>query len=136
MAKQKTKDYIDELRGLIEKRNEGGFDPWLMPMLRSTAMNMVILDRLQEELEKSNMTDYMDGSMVLQVAPAPGLSTLLNPVVFGVPVFGTAAPGFRQAVLKGLEGAIGHFPQVGFIELAIVHAGQGLQGIGSRRYET
>ena len=63
MAKQKTKDYIDELRGLIEKRNEVGFDPWLMPMLRSTAMNMVILDRLQEELEKSNMTDYMDGSM-------------------------------------------------------------------------
>ena len=63
MAKSKTNIYIDELRELIEKRNDGGFDPWLMPMLRSTAMNMVILDRLQEELEKNNMTTSMTGSM-------------------------------------------------------------------------
>jgi hypothetical protein len=63
MAKSKTNSYIDELRELIEKRNERGFDPWLMPMLRSTAMNMVILDRLQEELEKNDMTTSMTGSM-------------------------------------------------------------------------
>ena len=63
MAKSKTSNYIDELKSLVVQRNDGTFDPWLMPMLRSTAMNMVILDRLQEELEKSNMTDFMDGSM-------------------------------------------------------------------------
>lgn len=63
MAKSKTNSYIDELKELVIQRNDGAFDPWLMPILRSTAMNMVILDRLQEELENSNMTDYMDGSM-------------------------------------------------------------------------
>ena len=63
MAKSKTSNYIDELKSLVVQRNDGIFNSWLMPMLRSTAMNMVILDRLQDELEKSNMTDFMDGSM-------------------------------------------------------------------------
>ena len=63
MAKSKTKDYIDELKGLVMQRNDGIFDPWLTPLTRSTAMNMVILDRLQEELEKNDMTTSMTGSM-------------------------------------------------------------------------
>ena len=63
MAKSKTNNYIDELRELIEKRNDGGFDPWLMPMLRATAMNMVILDRLQDKLETEEVTSSMTGSM-------------------------------------------------------------------------
>ena len=63
MAKSKTDTYIDELKDMIEKRNDGGFDPWLMPMLRATAMNMVILDKLQEKLEKEEVTNSMTGSM-------------------------------------------------------------------------
>lgn len=63
MAKSKTSNYIDELKSLVVQRNDGTFNSWLMPMLRSTAMNMVILDRLQEELEKNDMTTSMTGSM-------------------------------------------------------------------------
>ena len=63
MAKSKTKDYIEELKGLVMQRNDGIFDPWLTPLTRSTAMNMVILDKLQEELEKDDMTSSMTGSM-------------------------------------------------------------------------
>jgi hypothetical protein len=64
MAKSKsTQDYIEELKGSIEQKTGTGFDPWLMPMLRATAMNMVILDKLQEQLEKENITNSMTGSM-------------------------------------------------------------------------
>jgi len=61
--KKTTQDYIDELKTSIELKTDTGFDPWLMPMLRSTAMNMVILDKIQAQLEKENMTDSMAGSM-------------------------------------------------------------------------
>ena len=64
MAKSKsTQDYIEELKGSIGQKTGTGFDPWLMPMLRATAMNMVILDKLQEQLEKENITNSMTGSM-------------------------------------------------------------------------
>ena len=64
MAKKSTtQDYITELRTMIEKKNDGAFDPWLMPMLRATAMNMVILDKMQEQLENENITNSMTGSM-------------------------------------------------------------------------
>ena len=65
MAKKKTtQDYIEELKDGIKQKTEKGCDPWLLPMLRSTAMNMVILDKIQEELEKeNNLTSIMDGSM-------------------------------------------------------------------------
>ena len=64
MAKSKTtQDYIEELKGSIEQKTSAGFDPWLMPMLRATAMNMVILDKMQAQLEKENITNSMTGSM-------------------------------------------------------------------------
>lgn len=64
MAKKKTtQDYIEELKESIRQKTGSGFDPWMMPILRSTAMNMVILDRIQEQLENDNMVDLMDGSM-------------------------------------------------------------------------
>ena len=63
MAKKKTSDYIDELKEMITHRNDGVLDPWLMPMLRATAMNMVILDKMQEQLEKEDITNSMTGSM-------------------------------------------------------------------------
>ena len=61
--KSSTQDYITELRTMIEKKNDGAFDPWLMPMLRATAMNMVILDKMQEKLESEEVTNSMTGSM-------------------------------------------------------------------------
>ena len=66
MAKTKvktTQDYIDELKTSIDQKSENGFDPWLMPMLRATAMNMVILDKMQEQLETESFTNSMAGSM-------------------------------------------------------------------------
>jgi hypothetical protein len=74
MAKSKTQEYIDELKTFVKHRNDGAFDPWLMPILRATAMNMVILDKLQDELEKGNMTDITDGSMGQQ-------KTQVNPLL-------------------------------------------------------
>lgn len=64
MAKTKTtQDYIEELKTSIEKKTDAGFDPWLMPMLRATAMNMVILDKMQSKLETEQITNSMTGSM-------------------------------------------------------------------------
>ena len=64
MAKSKTtQDYIEELKSSIEKKTDTAFDPWLMPMLRATAMNMVILDKMQDKLEKENITNSMTGSV-------------------------------------------------------------------------
>ena len=64
MAKtKKTQDYIDELKTSIEQKTDAGFDPWLMLMLRATAMNMVILDKMQEKLEAEEVTNSMTGSM-------------------------------------------------------------------------
>jgi hypothetical protein len=64
MAKTKTtQDYIEELKSSIQQKTGAGFDPWLMPMLRATAMNMVILDKMQEQLETENITNSMTGSM-------------------------------------------------------------------------
>lgn len=64
MAKSKTtQDYIEELKTSIEQKTSTGFDPWLMPMLRATAMNMVILDKMQAQLEKESITNSMTGSM-------------------------------------------------------------------------
>jgi hypothetical protein len=64
MAKQKTtQDYIEELKDGIRQKNDKACDPWMMPMLRATAMNMVILDKMQEQLENENITNSMTGSM-------------------------------------------------------------------------
>jgi hypothetical protein len=66
MAKSKTKttqEYIEELKTSIQQKTGSVLEPWLMPMLRTTAMNMVILDRIQEKLEEEDMTSSMQGSM-------------------------------------------------------------------------
>lgn len=66
MSKTKTtSDYIDELKDMVVQANEGKpFSPWLMPQLRATAMNMVILDKLQSAIEKEqSLTLSMTGSM-------------------------------------------------------------------------
>lgn len=66
MAKKKTTDeYIEELKAMVVEANDGKpFPGWLLPQLRSTAMNMVILDKLQNTIEKEeSLTMSMSGSM-------------------------------------------------------------------------
>ena len=64
MAKQKTTaDYIDELKAMVELRTGKGFDPWLMPQLRATAMNMAMIDKVQDKLDSTDVTTLVTGSM-------------------------------------------------------------------------
>ena len=52
MGKVKTAHaYELELRNMIKARTGTNFDPWLTPQLRATAMNMVMLGKIQAELE-------------------------------------------------------------------------------------
>ena len=62
MAKKKTAHaYEIELRKMIKARTGAECEVWLTPQIRSTAMNMVILDKIQDEIL--------------------ALDTLVNPVV-------------------------------------------------------
>jgi hypothetical protein len=58
MAKKKSAHaYELEIKKMIIERL-GKFDIWLMPQVRATAMNMVMLDKLQETLSDED-TDLM-----------------------------------------------------------------------------
>ena len=43
--------YIQELKKLIQSRTGIECEPWLYPQIRATAANMVILDKVQNEIE-------------------------------------------------------------------------------------
>jgi len=60
-----TADYIEELKEMIELANDGKpYSPWMMPLIRATAMNMVILDKLQTAIEDEDyLTSSGTGSM-------------------------------------------------------------------------
>lgn len=65
MAKKKTAHaYELEIRKMIVERL-GKFDTWLMPQVRATAMNMVMLDKLQDTLsdKETDLMVTMSGSM-------------------------------------------------------------------------
>ena len=65
MAKQRTAHaYELELRKMIENRTGAKMELWLMPQVRATAMNEVMLDQIQEELTngKRKLADWNDGS--------------------------------------------------------------------------
>jgi hypothetical protein len=65
MAKQKTAHaYELELRKMIEARTGAKMELWLMPQVRATAMNEVMLDQIQEELTNGTrkIADWGDGS--------------------------------------------------------------------------
>ena len=52
MAKKKTAHaYELELRNMIKHRTGVEMEPWLLPQVRATAGNMVMLDKVQAELE-------------------------------------------------------------------------------------
>jgi len=65
MAKQRTAHaYELELRKMIESRTGAKMEMWLMPQVRATAMNEVMLDQIQEELTNGSrkLADWGDGS--------------------------------------------------------------------------
>ena len=65
MAKPKTAHaYELELRKMIEARTGAKMEMWLMPQVRATAMNEVMLDQIQEELTNGTrkLADWNDGS--------------------------------------------------------------------------
>ena len=65
MAKQRTAHaYELELRKMIEARTGVKMELWLMPQVRATAMNEVMLDQIQDELCNGTrkLADWGDGS--------------------------------------------------------------------------
>lgn len=51
MAKERTVHaYELELRKMIKSRTGADMEPWLLPQVRATAANMVMLDKVQAEL--------------------------------------------------------------------------------------
>lgn len=65
MAKQRTAHaYELELRKMIKSRTGAEMESWLLPQVRATAANMVMLDKVQEELlDTEELVKLMPGSM-------------------------------------------------------------------------
>ena len=65
MAKKKSsKAYETELRQMIEARTGAACEVWLNPQIRATAMNMVMLDKIQDDLlELDSLITPTPGSM-------------------------------------------------------------------------
>ena len=65
MAKQRTAHaYELELRKMIKSRTGADMEAWLLPQVRATASNMVMLDKVQRELEETNrLVTMVPGSM-------------------------------------------------------------------------
>jgi hypothetical protein len=65
MAKERTAHaYEIELRKMIKSRTGAEMEPWLLPQVRATAMNEVMLDNIHYELcyGKRKLADWNDGS--------------------------------------------------------------------------
>ena len=65
MAKQRTAHaYELELRKMIENRTGAKMEMWLLPQVRASAMNEVMLDQIQDELTNGQrkLADWGDGS--------------------------------------------------------------------------
>ena len=65
MAKTKTaKQYEAELRRMIKARTGAACEAWLTPQIRAPAMNMVMLDKIQNELtDMDSLITPVPGSM-------------------------------------------------------------------------
>ncbi len=65
MSKKKTAHaYELELRKMIKSRTGADMEEWLQPQVRVTAMNEVMLDKVQDELEgKESLVELVSGSM-------------------------------------------------------------------------
>ena len=64
MAKNKTAHaYELELRKMIKSRTGVDMEPWLLPQVRATASNMVMLDKVQAELlDTTDLVTLVPGS--------------------------------------------------------------------------
>ncbi len=74
MANTKTAHaYELELRKMIKSRTGADMELWLLPQVRATASNMVMLDKVQAELEKAaHLVIFVTGSqgqMKSEVSP-------------------------------------------------------------------
>ena len=65
MSERKTAHaYELELRKMIKLRTGAKMEEWLLPQVRVTAMNEVMLDKVQDELEeKESLVELVSGSM-------------------------------------------------------------------------
>ena len=74
MAKTKTAHaYELELRKMIKSRTGADMEMWLLPQVRATASNMVMIDKVQAELERANdlvtIIPGSQGQMKSEVSP-------------------------------------------------------------------
>ena len=74
MAKKKTAHaYELELRKMIKSRTGADMEAWLLPQVRATASNMVMLDKVQAELERADdlvtLVPGSQGQMKSEVSP-------------------------------------------------------------------
>ncbi len=76
MAKQRTAhSYELELKKMIKARTGVECEPWLLPQIRATARNEVILDKMQTEIESS------DKLTVLTVGSTGQTKNEVNPLL-------------------------------------------------------
>ena len=74
MPKKKTAHaYELELRKMIKSRTGADMELWLLPQVRATASNMVMLDKVQAELERADdlvtLVPGSQGQMKSEVSP-------------------------------------------------------------------
>ena len=74
MAKQRTAHVYElELRKMIKSRTGADMEMWLLPQVRATASNMVMLDKVQRELESADelvtLVPGSQGQMKSEVSP-------------------------------------------------------------------
>ena len=65
MAKRKSRDgYIRELKQMIKARTGADMEPWLLPQVRATASNMLMVDKIEAELMgEESLVTLVPGSM-------------------------------------------------------------------------
>ena len=76
MAKERTAHaYELELRKMIKSRTGADMEPWLLPQVRATAANMVVLDKVQEEI------NGMDSLIVTVVGSQGQMKNEVSPLL-------------------------------------------------------
>ena len=74
MKKQTTEQYVRQIKKLIEARTGEKAEAWMTLPIRTAAMCLVTLDKMQEELEKAPLTVIETGSQGQQ-------KTVVNPLI-------------------------------------------------------
>ena len=75
MAKIKSKSaYEKELKDMIESRTGKKFDPFLLPQVKAAAGMMRMIDKIDEQLDKEDLT-------YLEVGSAGQMKKVVNPLL-------------------------------------------------------